>query len=437
MKSLGLDRWALSTSIIAVLLAGCGGSQPSVGAPGAMPQSQAIARTGIVADHVLPAWSYRVLHSFGSGTDGSSPQASLLYVSGMLYGTTAAGGGGYCGFGGSYCGTVFSLTLNGAEKVLHSFGRGKDGWLVQAGLVRVNGKFYGTTVNSQAYCGSKNGHRVFCNGTVFSISKTGVEKVLNNFGNKPGEAASPWASLVYVGGLLYGTTAGGGASGGGTAFSVTTSGETRVLHSFCTAGADGCGPVAGLIDVSGSLYGTTPRGGRYGVAHNGNDGTFFSITTTGKARTLHSFGKGYDGYSPKASLINVNGILYGTTAYGGAHGYGTVFSITTSGKYKILYSFGSSGSPCCDGQNPWAGLIDVNGTLYGTTAGGGALGVGTVFSVTTSGVEKVLHNFGNVGDGYGPYSALVDVNGTLYGTTECGGTYNSCIVGGTVFALRP
>jgi uncharacterized repeat protein (TIGR03803 family) len=235
---------------------------------------------------------------------------------------------------------------------------------------------------------------------------------------------------------LYGTTAGGGTSGGGTAFSVTTSGETKVLHSFCI-GADGCGPVAGLINVNGTLYGTTPRGGRYGVAHNGNDGTVFSITTAGNVKTLHNFGKGYDGYSPKASLINLNGTLYGTTAYGGAYGSGTVFTITTSGKYKILYSFGRSGSPCCDGENPWAALIDVDGTLYGTTAGGGALGVGTLFSVTTSGVEKVLHNFGDVGDGYGPYSALTNVGGTLYGTTECGGTNNSCIVGGTVFELTP
>ncbi|MGP8099561.1 MAG: choice-of-anchor tandem repeat GloVer-containing protein, partial [Candidatus Cybelea sp.] len=348
-----VGRFALSIGA-AALFAGCGGSQPPIGAPGALPA---------MAQRPLARVAYRVLHSFGSGTDGSSPQASLLYKDGMLYGTTAAGGGGYCGFGGSYCGTVFSLTLNGAEKVLHSFGRGKDGWLVQAGLVRVNGKFYGTTANSQAYCGSKDGHRIFCNGTVFSISKTGVEKVLQNFGNKPGDAASPWAPLVYAGGLLYGTTAGGGASGAdGTAFSVTTSGKTKVLHSFCT-GADGCGPVAGLIDVNGTLYGTTPRGGRYGVAHNGNDGTVFSITTTGKARTLHNFGKGYDGYSPKASLIDLTGTLYGTTAYGGTYGSGTVFSITTSGKYKIVYSFGRPGSPCCDGQNPWAGLINVNGTL--------------------------------------------------------------------------
>jgi uncharacterized repeat protein (TIGR03803 family) len=137
-------------------------------------------------------------------------------------------------------------------------------------------------------------------------------------------------------------------------------------------------------------------------------------------------------------LLNVNGTLYGTTTYGGTYDSGTVFSITTKGKYKILYSFGRPGSPCCDGQNPWAGLINVNGALYGTTAGGGALGVGTVFSVTASGVEKVLHNFGDSGDGYGPYDALIEVNGTLYGTTQCGGAYGSgCIIGGTVFAVAP
>jgi uncharacterized repeat protein (TIGR03803 family) len=428
-----LARNALIIALATALLPGCGGSQP-FGAPDAAPQRPAIARNGAVADRVSPARSYSVLHSFGSGTDGSAPQAALLYANGKLYGTTTAGGGGYRGCG-SYCGTVFSLTLNGAEKVLHSFGSGSDGWQVQAGLVRVNGTFYGTTVYSQASCGTNHGYPVYCNGTIFSVSKTGEEKVLYNFGIDPGDAATPWASLIDVGGLLYGTTASGGTSEGGTAFSATTSGKIKVLHSFCI-GADGCGPVAGLIDVNGRLYGTTPRGGRYGVAHNGNDGTIFSITTTGKVRTLHNFGKGYDGYSPKASLLNVNGTLYGTTAYGGTHDSGTVFSITTKGKYKILYSFGRPGSPCCDGQNPWAGLINVNGTLYGTTAGGGALGVGTVFSVTASGVEKVLHNFGDSGDGYGPYDALIEVNGTLYGTTQCGGAYGSgCIIGGTVFAV--
>lgn len=40
MKGLGLNRCALAIGAAAALLAGCGGSQPPIGAPGAMPQSQ-------------------------------------------------------------------------------------------------------------------------------------------------------------------------------------------------------------------------------------------------------------------------------------------------------------------------------------------------------------------------------------------------------------
>jgi uncharacterized repeat protein (TIGR03803 family) len=44
---------------------------------------------------------------------------------------------------------------------------------------------------------------------------------------------------------------------------------------------------------------------------------------------LHTFSdNGSDGYYPASNLISVNGTLYGTTAYGGTHGYGTVYSIT-------------------------------------------------------------------------------------------------------------
>ena len=38
MKCLRLDRYALSAGVAVALLAGCGGSQPPIGAPGAMPQ---------------------------------------------------------------------------------------------------------------------------------------------------------------------------------------------------------------------------------------------------------------------------------------------------------------------------------------------------------------------------------------------------------------
>jgi uncharacterized repeat protein (TIGR03803 family) len=66
-------------------------------------------------------------------------------------------------------------------------------------------------------------------------------------------------------------------------------------------------------------------------------------------------------------------------------------------------------------------LIDVNGTLYGTTWTGGYYGGGTVYSISTSGAEKVLYSFRGGGDGASPESALIYVNGTLYGTTVNGG----------------
>ncbi len=102
---------------------------------------------------------------------------------------------------------------------------------------------------------------------------------------------------------------------------------------------------------------------------------------------LHTFGNGYDGFSPTGALINVKGTLYGTTPVGGAYGRGTnicyggcgtVYSISTRGNEKVLHSFGRGS----DAKQPFAGLIEVKGTLYGTTAGGGTNGYGTVFALT-------------------------------------------------------
>ncbi len=101
-----------------------------------------------------------------------------------------------------------------------------------------------------------------------------------------------------------------------------------------------------------------------------------------------------------------------------------------SAGYRIVYNFGKAP----DGDTPVAGLIDVNGTLYGATESGGAC-CGTVFSVTTSGKETVLHSFRGGKDGYSPFAGLLDVNGTLYGTTAGGDRGSSGY--GTVFALTP
>jgi uncharacterized repeat protein (TIGR03803 family) len=102
-----------------------------------------------------------------------------------------------------------------------------------------------------------------------------------------------------------------------------------VLYSF-SGGTDGSFPTANLINVNGMLYGTTSfGGGYYGCGNSNGCGTVFSIDPkSGTEAVLHSFGSGSDGGSPVAGLINVNGMLYGTTASGGAQRHGTVFSIS-------------------------------------------------------------------------------------------------------------
>src|SRR5580700_5981758 len=61
-----------------------------------------------------------------------------------------------------------------------------------------------------------------------------------------------------------------------------------------------------------------------------------------------------------------------------------------AGAYALLYSF-KSGE---DAGYPYDSLTPLNGTLYGTTyGGGGGYEWGTVFNVSTRGEEHVLYRF--------------------------------------------
>ena len=148
---------------------------------------------------------------------------------------------------------------------------------------------------------------------------------------------------------------------------------------------------------------------------------------------LHSFANSPDGANPRyvTPVLDTNGNLYGTTNYGGAYGFGTVFKLTPSGTETILHSFDVNGT---DGAYPVASLVMYKGNLYGTTVEGGTYNIdGTVFELkhTTQGwTETILHSFGASGDGSQPYCALtLDTTGNLYGTTYYGGAYGN----GTVF----
>src|SRR5690349_6280017 len=106
-------------------------------------------------------------------------------------------------------------------------------------------------------------------------------------------------------------------------------------------------------------------------------------------------------------------------------------------EFHVAYSFCNPGKST-DGNDAAGTLMEVNGTLYGLTTGGGKYYGGTAYSFDRStGVETLLHSFGSGGDGSMPFGGMIDVNGVLYGTTFAGGNAQCSGGCGTVFSLDP
>jgi uncharacterized repeat protein (TIGR03803 family) len=217
------------------------------------------------------------------------------------------------------------------------------------------------------------------------------------------------------------------------------------IYSF-TGGADGAYPTGGVtIGGDGVLYGTT-QGGGYAVCETYRGcGTVFSLTPPESEdgawaqAVLYEFGAPYDGVLPWAGVIVApNGVLYGTTLYGGFNDSGTVFNLNppaspgaawTEGYYRF------KGGPL-DGSSPYAGVIRNGETIYGATQLGGTWGYGTVFSLNPSG-ETVLYNFTGGSDGGLPTAGLaMGQGGALYGTTAEPDPYNNPVAG-AVYSLAP
>lgn len=311
-------------------------------------------------------------------------------------------------------------------KLLYSFPGYGGGAVPEGGLTSVGGVMYGTTI----YGGASS-----CNcGVVFA----GTKAVYKFKGGQHKDGAIPNGDLLFVGNTLYGTTAAGGNASGvcldnpdgqgcGTVFAIDPNGKERVIYRF-KGGNDGLDPKAGLISVNGVLYGTTYYGGTgCGYPSGGGCGVIFAIDASGKESIVYRFRGAPDAANPQAALIAVNGILYGTSVFGGkchfSNGCGTVFQVTASGSESVLHSF-KSGK---DGRYPQSPLIGINGSLYGTTIEGGCApscydaGEGVLFKVTMSGVEKIIHRFTGRPDGAFPAGRLVYENNSLYGTTFGGG----------------
>ena len=287
-----------------------------------------------------------------------------------------------------------------------------------------------TTVKSTRLCALAN-VGTLCLAALFAAQSTQAQpfNVLHSFG-KGTDGQTPFAGVIRdAEGNLYGTTLYGGTGTYGTVFKLNTAGKETVLYNFCskTNCTDGADPEGGLVqDSEGNLYGTTSFGGTHG------EGIVFKLSKTGKETVLYNFKGGTDGRHPLANLIrDSEGNLYGTTIFGGdSADDGTVFKLSNTGKETVLHRFAAG----TDGSRPEGGLIeDAQGNLYGTTSGGGTSGDGVVFKVNKTVKETVLYSFTGGADGAGPYGSLIeDAKGNLSGTASGGGNSNGA---GTVFKL--
>lgn len=276
------------------------------------------------------------------------------------------------------------------------------------------------------------------------------EKIIHNFVANGRDGNNPDAGLIQdPSGNFYGTTYGGGNSGGGTVFKLSPrSGggwREKVLYSFQGNGSGGYSPTASVVrDKAGNLYGTTYDGGN-------NGGVFELSPQSGggwKETVLYSFRGSIDGGQPFSGVtLDPAGNVYGTTEIGGNAQIGTVFELSPKGggawTETVLHSFQG-----LDGKIPIGGLnFDGAGNLYGTTSEGGTANYGVVFELSPQGggswTETVLYSFGaNSQDdgGYPVASMIFDSAGDLYGTAAYGGgggcneTGKGC---GAVFELSP
>jgi hypothetical protein len=370
-------------------------------------------------------WSKTVLFDF-NGTDGAAPtpRANLVLRSnGALYGTTQAGGSGNNG------GTVFELAppmIAGGvwtETVLYSLPGGDDAPHFPYGglLVGPSGALYGTALSNYFNFNLES----LAGGTVFTLTPPATPggswtaKTLVSFWPLTAMGNGPEAGVVSTGGSLYGTNA-NYSVGCGVVYELSppaTEGGTWTGTAISTFEGGGCGPVAPLtVGPGGVLYGTTYAGGsgtcNFAYGQNGGCGSVFQLTppaTAGGTWTetvIYSFtGLNGDGLYPEVGVVlGKNGVLYGTTTYGGS---------------------ATSGSPCIN---------------YGIAGAYGPLGCGTVFQLTPPAMpggawtEAILHSFtGQNGEGSIPGPLTMNADGVLFGPTFSGGTAG----GGTIFAVEP
>jgi uncharacterized repeat protein (TIGR03803 family) len=375
-------------------------------------------RVGAFALAVSPATlaqTHEVVHDFEAALPaGALPLGPLtLGLDGRFYGVTTRGGGGAgCPAG---CGTIFRLDGSGTVTTIHEFAGGDEAYPAGPLLLASDGNFYGVIPGD----GSPESCLTFC-GAVYRIDTDGNYAVIHNFGNDDGFGVN-LALVEPQPGDIWGTTIAGpvpGCADGdscGTVFRLHFDGGLETMHTFAFDEANW--PAGGLVlGDDGSLYGATTRD------PNGL-GTVFRITTNGSLTTLHNFDTDCAGVIQ--SMVSVQGDLVGACSDGGS---GAIFRLALDGTFQVIHSLAVTGE---EGSAPATPMQGGDGLLYGVTGLGGAHGAGTIYQLGLTGAFAKLHDFDPpLGENPG-FGLVQSPDGRFYGTTPTGGAHGE----GTIYRL--
>lgn len=348
----------------------------------------------------------------------------------VIYGTLLSGGKTSSGATGR--GMLYKIKIDGSGFTpLHVFA-GPDGSSPK-GVTLSGGVLYGLTLNG----GESQG------GTLYKINKDGTGfTIIRAFPLNSGQPSLPAGGLVEKAGMLYGTRAGastalGGEEAfltGGEVFQLDLSNDSyQQIREFLSP----FGPIwlQGSLLLDGTtLYGTSTLGGPNYLGSIGTTyGSVFRMELDGSGFSVLRNFQELGGHRPIAGVTKVGNQLFGTTGSSAIAGPGVVYRLNIDGTgYSVLHSF-SFGR---DGGTPRAELLAIGTVLFGTTAPNNFSSSGTIFKINTNGSGyEVVHNFTNGADGGMPMDGLVHSGGIIYGTTSKGGSNDQGVL--FRYDLRP
>lgn len=274
---------------------------------------------------------YAKQYDFASTSSSGAPPvvsqpvgAPLLLPSGNFYGVSYFGGPNACTASSSQCGTFFELTPPASagaawtETTLYRFQAGVDGTAANANPLYINGVFYGTTYGGGSPTVNEG------NGTVYSMTvnrggKAATKKTLYTF--QGGTDGSRPTFLTLLNNNIYGITNFGGSANAGIVYELAPSSPggpltETIIHTF--DGADEGSYAQYMVAYNGELYVSVCYNGMY------EGGTIVKLTpptggsTTWTSTVIFSFGGSASlAWNPEGISFGPDGNLYGALQLGG------------------------------------------------------------------------------------------------------------------------